>query len=151
MIEIGGVGRHVEAVSHGELIEWAKCILAFEFIYLTSIALPKMAIVFLYLKLFNWKGVMRNLAILLQITIASTSLSLIIAACFQCRPLSAWWEEGVDGGKCFNVEAFFHAQSIPSIVLDLFVMALPVRTIWGLKLPVYKRIGLVMIFVVASL
>lgn len=154
MVKVGGVGRHVEFVEefHPALLTgWAKCILAFEIIYFTSVALPKMGIVCLYLRVFNWKGAMRTTAYVLLATLAATSFSFIITACFQCQPIEFWWDRTIPGGKCVDVQAFFHAQSIPGFVLDFFIMTLPLKTIWDLKLPTHKRIALIGIFMIGSL
>ncbi|KAK1719488.1 hypothetical protein CaCOL14_001812 [Colletotrichum acutatum] len=153
MVKVGGVGRHVEFVEefHPALLTgWAKCILAFEIIYFTSVALPKMGIVCLYLRVFNWKGAMRTTAYVLLATLAATSFSFIITACFQCQPIEFWWDRTIPGGKCVDVQAFFHAQSIPGFVLDFFIMTLPLKTIWDLKLPTHKRIALIGIFMIGS-
>ncbi|OHF04244.1 integral membrane protein [Colletotrichum orchidophilum] len=153
MVKVGGVGRHVQFVEEMDptlLTGWAKCILAFEIIYFTSIALPKMGIIFLYLRVFNWKGAMRTTAYVLLATLAATSFSLIITACVQCQPIAYWWDRTIPGGKCVDVQAFFHAQSIPGFVLDFFIMALPLRTIWDLKLPTHKRVALIGIFMIGS-
>jgi hypothetical protein len=154
MVRVGGVGQHVQAVEERNpalLTGWAKSILAFEIVYFTSVALPKLAIVVLYLRVFNWKGGMRVTALVLLAILAATGLSLIITACFQCRPLAYWWDRTIPGGTCIDVQLFFHAQSVPGFVLDFFIMALPLKTIWGLKMPTPKRVALMMIFLVASL
>lgn len=91
--EIGSVGRHVEyveAFEPGKIAGWAQGLFAFELIYFTSIALPKLAIICLYLRLFNWKGTMRVLAWVLFALVTMTSLSLVVAACFQCIPIAYW-------------------------------------------------------------
>ncbi|TQN69079.1 Satratoxin biosynthesis SC1 cluster protein 4 [Colletotrichum shisoi] len=156
MVKVGGVGRHIEFVEefHPALLAgWAKCILAFEIVYFASVALPKMGIVCLYLRVFNWNGTMRTAAHALLATLATlaaTSVSFIVTACLQCQPIAFWWDRTIPGGRCVDVQAFFHAQSIPGFVLDFVVMALPLGTIWGLKLPMHKRIALVGIFMVGS-
>ncbi|KAK1985936.1 integral membrane protein [Colletotrichum cereale] len=150
---VGGVGRHVEFLEefHPELLAgWAKSLLAFEVVYFTSVALPKMGIVCLYLRVFNWKGAMRTTAYVLLAMLAATSVSFIVTACFQCQPIAYWWDRTIPGGKCVDVQAFFHAQSIPGFVLDFVIMALPLHTIWNLKLPMHKRLALVGIFMVGS-
>jgi hypothetical protein len=154
IVQIGGVGQHLVAVEARDpalLVEWAKCLLAFEIVYFTSVALPKMAIVCLYLRVFNWKGGMRTAAMTLLAVLAATGLSLVITACFQCRPLAFWWDRTIPGGTCIDIQLFFHAQSIPGFVLDIFIMALPIQTIWSLKLPLYRRVALLAVFLVASL
>lgn len=154
MTKIGGVGRHVEFVEEEEpkqLTGWAQSILAFELIYFTSVALPKLGIICLYLRIFNWKGATRTAAWILFTLTAMTSVSLVVAACFQCAPIAFWWDRTIPGGRCFDVQAFFHAQALPGFVLDLAIMALPLQTIWHLKMPLVKRLALVAVFMVASL
>lgn len=154
MTRIGGVGRHVEYVEESnpeQLTGWAQSILAFELIYFTSVALPKLGIICLYLRIFNWKGATRNAAWVLFALTAMTSVSLVVAACFQCTPIAFWWDRTIPGGRCFDVQAFFHAQALPGFVLDLAIMALPMQTIWHLKMPLVKRMALVAVFLVASL
>ncbi|KAG8161100.1 hypothetical protein KVR01_009364 [Diaporthe batatas] len=153
MTKVGGVGRHVEFVEEENpvlLRGWAQSILAFELIYFASVALPKLGIICLYLRLFNWKGATRTAAWILFILTAMTSVSLIVAACFQCTPIEFWWDRTIPGGRCFDVQAFFHAQALPGFVLDFAIMALPLQTIWHLKMPLVKRLALVAVFLVAS-
>lgn len=153
MTKVGGVGRHVDYLEKMDPIKlegWAKCLLAFEMVYFISMALPKMAIVFLYLRVFNWRGAMRTWAWIIQGLLAATSLSFVLVACFQCRPLAYWWDRKIPGGVCINVQLFFHAQAIPGIIMDCFIMGLPLSTIWGLQLPVAKRVALALIFAIGS-
>lgn len=153
MTKVGGVGQHVAFLEENDPIKlegWAKCLLAFEMVYFTSMSLPKMAIVFLYLRVFNWRGAMRTLAYVLLGLLAATSLSFVLVACFQCRPLEFWWDRKIPGGVCIDVQGFFHAQAIPGIILDVFIMALPLSTIWGLQLPTAKRVALALIFAIGS-
>ncbi|WDK13102.1 integral membrane protein [Colletotrichum graminicola] len=153
MVKVGGVGRHVEYLEefHPELLAgWAKSLLAFELIYFTSVALPKMSIVCLFLRVFNWKGAMRTAAYVILAALAATSVSFVVTACFQCQPIAYWWDRTIPGGKCIDVQAFFHGQAIPGFLLDFIIMALPLQTIWALKLPLHKRLALVGIFMVGS-
>ncbi|KAL8337700.1 hypothetical protein RB601_006853 [Gaeumannomyces tritici] len=153
MTRVGGVGHHVKYLEQHEpakLTGWAQCILAFELIYFVSMCLPKMAIVFLYLRVLNWKGPMRTLAFVVLGLLVATSLAFFVTACFQCRPIAFWWDKSLPGGVCIDVQAFFHSQAIPGIILDAIVIALPLQTVWELKLPVAKRIALVLIFAVGS-
>ncbi|KAK2035581.1 integral membrane protein [Colletotrichum zoysiae] len=153
MVKVGGVGRHVEYVEefHPELLAgWAKSLLAFELVYFTSVALPKMSIVCLFLRVFNWKGAMRTTAYVILGALAATSLSFVLTACFQCQPIAYWWDRTIPGGRCIDVQAFFHGQAIPGFLLDFIIMGLPLKTIWALKLPLHKRLALVGIFMVGS-
>lgn len=155
MTRVGGVGQHVEYLEEhdpSKLTGWAQCILAFELIYFTSMSLPKMAIVFLYLRVLNWKGPMRTMAYVVLGLLVATSLSFVVTACLQCRPIAFWWDKKLPGGgTCIDVQAFFHSQAIPGIVLDAIIIAMPLQTVWELKLPIAKRIALLLIFAIGSL
>ena len=154
MIKVAGVGYHIEAVEARDpsvLVAWAKCIFAFEIAYFATFTFPKMAIVFLYLRIFCWRGTMRVISYVLLGFLAATGLSLVIAACLQCRPLAYWWDPSIPGGTCINVQALLPAQSVPGFVLDVVIIALPMPTISKLKLPLSKKIALGLIFAVASL
>ncbi|KAH9432883.1 hypothetical protein MCOR27_010600 [Pyricularia oryzae] len=155
MTIVGGVGQHVALFQQPggdktKLRGWAQCILAFEIIYFTSVALPKIAIIFMYIQVFNWRNTRRRVAWALVAINASLAISLVGAACFQCIPLAYWWDRSIPGGRCFDIQAFFHAQSVPGFILDLFIMALPLQSIWELKLPLIKKIALALIFLIAS-
>lgn len=82
---------------------------------------------------------------------ATTSIALTLAACFQCIPLAFFWDRTIAGGRCFDIQQFFHAQALPGFILDLIIMVLPMSTIWHLKLPTIKRFALLGIFAIASL
>ena len=155
LVRIGGVGQHADVLkvyNPAALVGWAKVLIAFEFAYFTAVALPKLSILCLYLRVFNWKrGPWRWVTFFLFGLVTANWLSMMIAVCFQCQPLSFWWDRTIRGGKCFDVQRFFHAQSIPGFVLDFLIMILPLRTIWLLKLSVLKKLALVLVFVVASL
>ncbi|KAK4167026.1 integral membrane protein [Cladorrhinum sp. PSN259] len=154
MVKIGGVGQHAVVLAiynRKALTSWAKVLLAFEYAYFTAVALPKLSILCLYLRVLNWNhGPWRWATFVLFGLVSATWLSMMIAVCFQCQPLSYWWDKTIPGGKCFNVQTFFHAQSIPGFILDFLIMVLPLRKIWELKLPIAKRFALVLVFVVAS-
>ncbi|KAK4226275.1 integral membrane protein [Podospora fimiseda] len=154
MVKIGGVGQHADVLAvynPKALTGWAKVLLAFEYAYFTAVALPKLSILCLYLRVLNWNhGPWRWATFVLFGLVTATWLSMMVAVCFQCQPLPFWWDKKIVGGKCFNVQTFFHAQSIPGFVLDFLIMALPLRTIWDLKLSMAKKFALVLVFVVAS-
>lgn len=94
---------------------------------------------------------MRTTAWVLFGLTAATSAALTLAACFQCIPLAFFWDRTISGGRCFDIQQFFHAQALPGFILDIIIMILPMSTIWNLKLPMIKRFALLGIFAIASL
>lgn len=153
MTKIAGVGHHEEWVTNtnpSQIVRWAQLVLVFEFLHFAGVALPKLAIIVFYIRVFNWKGRMRTICYTTMGLLVATWLGSVLAACLQCRPLAFWWDKTIQGGTCFDVQLFFRAQAITSPILDMVILALPVRSIWGLKLPESKRIELLLVFGVAG-
>ncbi|KAI6438582.1 hypothetical protein MCOR07_011682 [Pyricularia oryzae] len=151
---LGGIGRHIESVERDtpwQVRGWAISIFAFEIGYFTSVAFPKIAIICLYLRIFNWTGPKRYFALALIFLNAALATSLAIVACFQCRPLAFWWDKSIEGGSCIDIQTFYHAQALPGLLLDLGVIALPLQSIWRMNLPFFRKVALGMIFVIGSL
>lgn len=153
MTKVAGVGHHEEWVNltnPSQIVRWAQLVLVFEFLHFAGVALPKLAILFFYIRLFNWKGRIRIICYTTMGLLVATWLGSTLAACLQCRPLAFWWDRTIQGGTCFDAQLFFRGQAITSPVLDAVILALPVRSIWGLKLPESKRIELLLVFGVAG-
>jgi hypothetical protein len=114
------------------------------------VALPKLSVLFLYLRIFTTHGS----RISAQGTIALISLNwvaFVVACFFQCRPLAFWWDKTIEGGSCFNIQAFYRVMCVPNLFTDLIVMSLPMQPILKLKLQVFKKIALLIIFLTASM
>lgn len=124
-------------------------LVTFELIYFTAVTLPKMSMLCLYLRVFSWGGRMRQATLVLLATVAATWLAFVITTLLQCRSLNLLWDSPQN--SCVDLRAYFNAQTVPGIFLDFIIMGLPLKTIWGLKLPTAKRAALLGIFLVASL
>lgn len=58
---------------------------------------------------------------------------------------------GETQGKCFDINIFAWAHASINIVLDIWIMALPLPTLRGLQLSTRKRINLMIMFSVGIL
>lgn len=153
IVPLGGVGHHISEVKQDNpalITGWAKGIFAVELIYLTSVALPKLSVLVLYLRIFTTRGCQ----ISAQGTIALVTLNwvaFVVSCLLQCRPLAFWWDRTIEGGSCFEVQAFYRAMCVPNLFTDLIVMLLPMQPILKLRLQVFKKIALLIIFLTASM
>lgn len=153
MTKIAGVGRHedwVKLSNPTQIVRWAELVLIFEFFHFAGTALPKLAILQFYIQVLNWRGRMQAMCYVTMGLVVATWLASTVGACFQCRPLAFWWDKTIQGGTCFNVQAFFRGQAISSPVLDAVILLLPMRSIWALQLPERKRVELILVFGVAG-
>ncbi|KAI1152600.1 hypothetical protein F4825DRAFT_305033 [Nemania diffusa] len=79
--------------------------------------------------------------------------SVVIFSAISCSPHEKIWHPTLPG-KCFNTKAFFITNATLNLASDLFILALPQRVIWTLKMSRQKKIGASVVFavgIVASL
>ncbi len=153
MVRIAGVGYHVAEVvttNPEELVLWAKCLVAMEWVYGLAVMLPKLAILGFYLRIFVQKSFRRTVYVLIGIVI-STFLATGLTAMFQCIPLQYVWDKAIPGGRCINVLAFYRWISLPNIITDALMLALPIPMVWKLNTSTGKKFGLTIGFLTGSM
>jgi hypothetical protein len=153
MVKIAYTGRHlayIVNVDPNKVPEHFKGIMISEVTHPAAVAFPKLVVVLLYLHILTNKHE-RMVAKILIGLISATWFSYTVAAMFQCTPFSFNWNKTVPYGKCFNIEVYANSSSVPNIITDLAVLILPLRTVWGLKISVGRRVGLLVIFITGSM
>ena len=75
----------------------------------------------------------------------SLSNTDVVAALLVCRPLEYNWNRTIEG-HCYHQSEAFEAVGIVNLLTDFFIFALPMPVLWGLQLPVGKKIGLTATF-----
>lgn len=124
-----------------------KVFLGFEIIYVCALAIIKISICFLYLRIFPshrfrvavWATQVFNVALL---------VAFITAELLQCQPINYFWQgwDGEHEGFCINLEAFVYSHAGINIVLDFWMLALPASQIWHLNLCMKKKVGVFAMF-----
>ncbi|KAI0428703.1 hypothetical protein F5Y09DRAFT_357496 [Xylaria sp. FL1042] len=148
-----GVGYHIDYLAETKpekITLFFKYLVAFSVWYFSTITITKLAICKLYLTLFP----KRIISVILYITVSilivtpiATTISLLAA----CRPFSANWASSqVQSAHCLNKEAIFVLGSIPNIVTDVVLLAVPLPVIWGLEVTTKVKLALSFTFAVGS-
>lgn len=82
-------------------------------------------------------------------TIMAISLSYAVSVLFQniflCRPIARNWDKTITG-SCGNTTQAYEAFGIINLIIDLAIVILPMPLLWGLQLPIAKRVALTAIF-----
>ncbi|KAI4162631.1 MAG: hypothetical protein LQ342_003677 [Letrouitia transgressa] len=147
-----GVGRHLAYVLkyHPTQFEsWGKSLYALEWLYLTSVALPKLSVLCFFLRVFTRRDARLTCYVLIGF-VTATWAAYILAANLKCRPLAYQWDKHIPGGYCANIEAYYKTTSVPNIVTDLVIIMLPVPTVIALKTTLVRKVGLLCVFLVGS-
>ncbi|KAL6159828.1 hypothetical protein ACJBU6_02247 [Exserohilum turcicum] len=146
-----GLGRDVWTVSFDQITEFVKYLYVLEILYFLQVALLKLTLLFFFLRIFP-KTITKRL---LWATVAVNCLSgvaFVFVAIFQCNPISSYWTrwDGEGTGKCININALAWSNAIISIVLDIWMLALPLHQVFQLQLSWRKKLGVAIMFCVGT-
>ncbi|KAL9079066.1 MAG: hypothetical protein Q9157_002034 [Trypethelium eluteriae] len=145
-----GQGVHLVTILHANPSPYFKQ-LYFEFvIYAPSLVFFKIAMLLFYVRLFPHHRWLKVSSWVLGVAIG---IWLVIVECliiFACNPIRRTWDRSVPG-TCMDRGPIFIAQSIPTVIFDLIILALAVPLVWGVQLPRTSRIALIGIFMMGGL
>lgn len=148
-----GLGRDVWDVSPPQITVFMKGVFIFEVLYSASLALIKMSICFLYLRLFPGQEFHKVVKIT-QVFNVLILIGFVLTDLDQCQPISFFWT-GWDmehDGWCFNSNAMIWAQAAVNIVLDFWLLALPASQLYVLSPgSTRKRLGVHIMFALGVL
>ncbi len=77
----------------------------------------------------------------------------ILATVFQCIPTSYGWERlyAKMEGHCVNRKAEAITTAVLSTLSDMSLLILPIPIVWGLQMPLKRKLGLLGIFLLGGL
>lgn len=142
-----GLGRNIWTISPDNIDMFLKIFFAFEAIYVCCLAIIKISICFLYLRIFPGRR-FRTAVWATQVFNVALVVAFLIAEGLQCTPISFFWQgwDGEHPGYCWNLEAFIYSHAGINIALDVWMLALPASQIWRLNLSIKKKIGVLAMF-----
>ncbi len=147
-----GLGRDIWTLSPDTINRFLMYLYIMETIYYLHVAIIKLTILVFYLRIFPLAQVRR----VIWGTIAFTTvycLVFIFVGIFQCSPISFFWThwDGLQSGHCLNSNAIPWANAAISILLDFWVLGIPMWQLRKLQLHWKKKVGVGMMFVVGTL
>ena len=77
--------------------------------------------------------------------VVAWTLSQLATTIFACSPIQKSWQIDLPG-TCISVKSSIIAHSAIGFLFNLCIFALPVRELWGLRLPLLRRVGLIVFF-----
>lgn len=84
--------------------------------------------------------------------LVATAFAIFTANLIQCVPLGfARDVKEVAGARCFRQQLFWSLISLPNIIIDLVMLALPVPVICKIQLSWKDKIGLILTFATGSM
>ncbi|KNG47650.1 cfem domain-containing protein [Stemphylium lycopersici] len=142
-----GMGTDMWLVSFENITEILEIFYYTELLYLTSIALTKIAVLLFYLRIFPHRGLRSGIKITIVFCILYI-IAFVTATALQCIPIRIAWEhwDGEHHGKCINLNADAWASAAVNIILDLVVIMLPMRELSKLAMSRRRKFGVMLMF-----
>ncbi|KAJ5177582.1 uncharacterized protein N7500_000281 [Penicillium coprophilum] len=132
-----GTGKHTWDLSKADALPAAKVRYVTHIIYTLINGLIKVSICLLYLRVFP------NIRVISLGTIAfvtAMSVAIMLATIFQCSPISsAFDEQDFEHYTCFQSVPFWYSTAALSLVTDVWILLLPLKTVLGLHIGTRKR------------
>ncbi|PHH52846.1 hypothetical protein CFIMG_002317RA [Ceratocystis fimbriata CBS 114723] len=142
-----GLARDIWTVPFDDITLFGRYYYVMEVLYFTHVTLLKLSILFFYLRIFPAPAVRRLLWATVAV-VAAFGLAFVIAAIFQCSPISYFWTKwsGETTGSCVSINHLAWANAAGSILLDLCMLAIPLSQLRHLKLHWKKKLGVGLMF-----
>ena len=76
----------------------------------------------------------------------------VFVGIFQCKPINFYWKnwDGEHTGSCLSVNSLGWSNAVISILLDVFMLGIPISQLIGLQLHWKKKLGAGLMFTVGS-
>jgi hypothetical protein len=147
-----GMGRDAWTLTYENITDFGRFFYILEIIYFAEVSLSKLAILFFYIRIFPSSGV-RQVLWGTVVFVALFGVAFIFSAIFQCTPIEYyWWKwDGVHKGRCLDINAIAWSNAAISIVLDGWMLGIPLWQLRTLNLDWRKKVGVGLMFGVGTL
>ncbi|KAK1984437.1 hypothetical protein LZ30DRAFT_432757 [Colletotrichum cereale] len=145
--ENAGTGRDIWTLKPEMITENLLIFYIASMFYITGLATIKASILFLYLRIFP-ETRFRRILWYTQLVNLMGYIAFIAAAIFACQPVSYFWTgwSKETEGKCISVHAFSEGHGGFNVILDVWMLLLPLSQIYNLNLRLQKKLGVMLMF-----
>lgn len=118
-----------------------------EIFYFASLSFNKISLLLFILRVFPDKQFRRIVFIVCGLCVGY-GVSFVFATAFQCNPINHSWLQ-VDSthlGACNNINIQGWMSAVCNIIIDLIIIVLPLRNLYGLQIQLKKKIMIMFMF-----
>lgn len=106
---------------------------------------------FLYKRVFTTSTIwFRNTLYIISFLSISVWISCIPPAIFACTPFAFTWDKTIDG-TCFEVRNVYISQTLFTLLLDIAIVAAPMKMVWNLHTNFGTKVAVTGLFLLGSL
>ena len=143
-----GLGKHMLTVPPNQLVDGLKLFYVGSYGFIIGVAITKFSALAFYARVFRptsrtFRLHLWALAILNAGWMIAATVTLIV----RCRPIHKAWDILIPG-KCFDLFLWLLGLAVPSVVIDLYILLLPMPIIWRLNVTVVRKIMIGCVFLI---
>ena len=142
------MGQHVKTISPANLTKLLKVLWASYYMSDLGIMIPKASVLFFYARIFTtqqrWFRAGLWLAHILNV---AWWLSAVARCLLFCNPVEKYWEGEAVPGFCRSADALYIGSAVPSVVIDFFVLLLPLPIIARLSMKLGRKAAITGLFI----
>ncbi|KAH3917717.1 hypothetical protein HBH56_043970 [Parastagonospora nodorum] len=150
ILRANGMGFRGTQVTFEQATTTLQVTYAIEIIYYLCVNAIKVSILFFYLRIAAEKTFERlcKATIYLLLTFCLVCIIVVLA---QCRPLHKMWDlTGMVPGSCINTSVFIYITSATNILLDIWILILPIKLLLSIQRPGREKSALLAIFALGA-
>ena len=106
----------------------------------TGVASFRLAILLLYIEIFR-RSLFYRAAVMTAVIVAAYYVACILTVCLLCQPINFNWNKILPNGKCGNTVAIELFSAAFNMLVDVWVVCLPLPIVWTLHMPTQRKIG----------
>lgn len=127
-----------------------KTALAADVLWGTANTLFRISIVNFYMTIFRSNKVFHRVAYAVMAFVIAFGIAIAVSDFLTCRPLAKYWDPLLSG-VCEDPIASIVALSSCNVATDLIIVLLPMPMVWGLQMPIQRKVELTIVFALGFL
>jgi hypothetical protein len=142
-----GLGRHADTLDERDVTILLELLFANYFLYNTGLSLAKLSVLLFYARIFDTGSSRFRYALYVtHALVLAWLLGICLSTLFLCKPIQKQWLPDIPG-TCANTGGLWLGSAIPSVIIDLVILVLPLLMLWRLKTKKSRKLLTIGIFI----
>jgi len=139
-----GLGFHTSSLNDHQVGIQYRMLMAFSVVWLLSTVFAKLSVLILYLSIFPDRK-FRFATFFVIFVVSGYCVSFMCIFLTNCTPISQQWDP-VPGGYCKKLDIEEFCSVSLNMLIDLMIVALPIRPIWKLQMAKRNKLAILSMF-----
>lgn len=141
-----GLGQHLSALSMEKFSLIMKLLFVEYFVFDTGTSIARASALLFYTRMFTQIQTRVRYAIwVLHALNIAWMIGMHVVVGRQCTPIEKVWNPLLPG-KCISVRTLFLGGGIPSLVINVMTLVIPVPLLWRLQMKLVRKLLIIGVF-----